>query len=397
MILVLMYFIIILLITKELKLCDFKERFYFWVCTFLSCIFAIIYRTYLINEGIEYGLANLDMQYYMSLADKIQDMSINDGFATISAHWNFANVNFIQIWGYRFYIYFLSFSIFKLSFFPTVVSVYLVSIWQLLLAAYSVLKIYNTIKNKFICFRYSSLILMLSAPPIWYACVRLLREPFMLLLIALLVSVVLKKNHIWLFKTIILLLLLTVFRPYYAVLMIPLLLILDNRIKLAFLMEGGLFVILAVLSVIRGTDPISILGVVLSPNFFNQVKNVVVNSSVVSEVSGEIPLISFIGSIWNIIMLYYIGASIVLSRRLSMICWCCMGIILDICMIYGIAFAGATELRHKMFFVLPFILILNSGALSQMESNRRQTSVIVSAAILANFLVGYALITCLIY
>ena len=166
---------------------------------------------------------------------------------------------------------------------------------------------------------------------------------------------------------------------------------------MALLMEGGLFGILAILSVMRGTNPISVLGGVLSPNFFNQVKNVVVNSSVISEVSGEIPLVSFIGSIWNIIMLYYIAVSIVLNRRISMICWCCIGIILDICMIYGIAFAGATELRHKMFFVLPFILILNSGALSQMESNRRQTSIIVSAVILVNFLVCYALITCLVY
>lgn len=397
MILLFLYFIITILILKELRFCDFKERFYFWLCTLISCIFAIIYRTYLINEGIEYGLANLDMQYYMSLAEKIQDMSISDGFAAISAHWNFANVNFVQIWGYRFYIYFLSFSIFKLSFFPTIVSVYLVSIWQLLLAGYSVLKVYNAIKDKYICFRYSSLILMLSAPPIWYACVRLLRESFMLLLIALLVSIVSRKCHIWLFKTIILLLLLTVFRPYYAVLLVPLLLILDGRIKMAFLMEGGLFGILAILSVMRGTNPISVLGVILSPNFFNQVKNVVVNSSVISEVSGEIPLVSFIGSIWNIIMLYYIAVSIVLNRRISMICWCCIGIILDICMIYGIAFAGATELRHKMFFVLPFILILNSGALSQMESNRRQTSIIVSAVILVNFLVCYALITCLVY
>lgn len=396
MILLLLYFVIVILITKELHLCDFKERYYFWLCTLLSCIFAILYRTYLINEGIEYGLANLDMQYYISLAEQIHDMNISQGFATISAHWNFANVNFIQIWGYRFYIYFLSFTIFTLSFLPTSVAIYLVSIWQLLLAGYSILKIYNAIKDKYIYFRYSSLILMLSAPPIWYACVRLLRETFILLLIALLVSIICKKNHKWVCKTIILLLALTIFRPYYAVLMVPLILILDNKIKMAFLLEGGLFVILAFFSILKGANLISILGVVLSPNFFNQVKNVIISASLISEISGEIPLISFIGSVWNIIMLYYSAGSIILSRRINMICWCCVGIILDICMIYGIAFSGATELRHKMFFVLPFILILNNGALSQMEGKKRQMSIIVSAAVLVNVLFGYAAVMCLI-
>lgn len=396
MILLLLYFTIIILIKKELRPCDFIERSYFWLCTLLSCLFAIIYRSYLINDGIEYGLANLDMQYYVSLAEQVRDMNVSQGFAMISAHWNFANVNFIQIWGYRFYIYFLSFTIFTLSFFPTIVSIYLVSIWQLLLAGYSVLKIYNVIKEKYICFRYSSLILMLSAPPIWYSCVRLLRETFILLLIALLVSVVCKKSHKWVCKTFILLLALTFFRPYYAVFMVPLLLILDNKIKIAFLLEGGLFVILAVFSIIKGENLISILGVVLSPNFFNQVKNVVVSASLISEISGEIPLISFIGSIWNIIMLYYCTISIMLSRRINIICWCCIGIILDICMIYAIAFSGATELRHKMFFVLPFILILNNGALSQMEGERRQLSIIVSAVILVNVLLGYAAVICLI-
>lgn len=392
MVLLLLYILIIILIRKELRLCNFKERFYFFVCTFLSCILAIIYRTYLINSGIEYGLANLDMQYYMSLAEQIQDMSISGGFAAISAHWNFANANFLQIWGYRFYIYFLTYSVFKWSFLPVVTSVYLVSIWQLLLASYSVLKIYNTLKDRFIRFRYMSLLLMLTAPPIWYACVRLLRESFMLLLIALLISVVCKKSHAWIFKSIILLLFLTVFRPYYAVFMIPLLLIINDKTKLAFAIEGGLFIVLAVLAILRGVNPIDIVGVVLSPNFFNQVKNIILDLSTIYEVSNEIPALTFIGSVWNIIMLYYAAISLFFNRRISMICWCCIGIILDICIIYGIAFAGATELRHKMFFVLPFILILNMGALGQMEVNQRQTAIIVSAFALVILLVGYSLI-----
>jgi hypothetical protein len=391
-VLLFLYLLVLYYIGKEFKLCNTKEATYFIMCTLLSCCLGIIYRTYLISEGINLGLANLDMQYYVSLAESVQDMSLSDGFATISAHWNFANVNFIQIWGYRFYIYFLAFTIFKWSLLPTETAVYLVSIWQLILASYSILKLYNAVKGKLINFRYSTLIIMMVAPPVWYGCVRLLREPFMLLLIALSVCCICNKGSFWGLRLCIYLLFLLVLRSYYMVFMIPILLMIDKKIKSAFVVEGIIFIGLAVLCMARGIGPVQILGVVLSPNFFSQLKNLLFDSFAFWGNLGEIAVINFIGSIWNIIILYYAVISLLLNRHVGMISWCSVGIILDLCMTYALAFGGNTELRHKIFFVLPLIIILNNGALSQMKLPNRQTTVVISGCILLGIMLTYTLV-----
>lgn len=397
MVLLFLYFLILYYIRKEIRLCSTKEFTYFTVCTIISCFLAIAYRTYLISSGIKLGLANLDMQYYMSLAETIQDMSFNDGFNTISSHWNFISVNFIQIWGYRFYIYFLVFTIFRWSFLSTESSVYLVSIWQLLLAAYCILKLYNVLKDKLFTFRHTTLLIMLLAPPIWYGCVRLLREPFMLLFITLSICCICNKQKFWLLKLSIYLLFLFILRPYYAVFMIPILLMIDNKIKTAFIIEGGIFVLLAVLCIIRGVNPLSIVGVILSPNFFNQIENILFDLFTINGVSGEVPVISLIGSIWNLIVVYYVALSIFLNRNISAVCWCNMGIILDLCMTYGLAFGGSTELRHKIFFILPLIIILNHGALSHMSIAGRQKTIVISGFLLLNLMLGYTLIVVSIF
>lgn len=392
MALLILYFLILFYIKKEIELCNAKEFLIFMGCILASCSLGIIYRTYLISEGIEFGLANLDMQYYVSLARSIQDMTFGDGFYTISSHWNFENANFIQIWGYRFYIYFLSFTIFKWSFLSVEISIYLVSIWQLLLAAYCTLKLYNVLKDRIFSFKYTTLLIILLAPPIWYGCVRLLREPFLLLCITLSICCICNKEKLWLLKLCLYLIFLFILRPYYAVFMIPLLLMINNKIKAAFIIEGVIFIALVVLCGIRGINPITIFGVVLSPNFFNQIKYVIFSLFANYGEVGVITVVNFIGSIWNLVILYYTFLSLFLNRHIDIICWCSAGIILDICMTYGLAFSGDTELRHKMFFVFPLIIILNKGAFAQMNVAKRQTNIFISGVVLLFIMLFYTLI-----
>lgn len=392
MVILLLFFLIFVLIKKELKFNNQTEKSIFIFCTFISCILAIPYRTYLISVGYKYGLANLDMQYYVDLAERIKDLGIQEGFDTISNHWNFAQVNAVQIWGYRFYIYFLVVSLFKWTFFSTEISIFFVSIWQLLLAAYSVLKIFNSIKDDFIKYKNISLFMMLFAPPIWYGCVRLLREAFMLFCMAIIISSVYRKDRKWIFRIILSNVVLVVLRPYYAVFMCPLVLMLDKKEKLSLAVEGGIFCVLALICAVMGVGLKTIVSVVLSPNFFNQVKYAWLDPIGASAANGQIPIIIFVGSIWNIIMIIYASFALANFKKISRMCWCSIGLILDICMVYAIAFGGTTELRHKMFFVIPFIILLNNGKLHFSINRKNGHGEMAKSSFLIGFCVVMALI-----
>lgn len=387
-----LYITIIILISRELRYNTSTERRIFIGCLIIGSILAVPYRDYLISEGYKYGLANLDMQYYMTLAEQIKDSSIQSGFSIISHHWNFANVNFIQIWGYRFYIYYLVAAVFKWTMLPVVISVYLVSIWQILLANYSVLRIFNAIKDEFIVYNNASLLLMLIAPPIWYGCVRLLREPFMLLAMELIICSICWKEKRWIIKTVIGFVLLTIMRPYYSLFMIPLILLIINKERIALAIETGIFFALSIMCLFWRIPPLNILGVVLSPNFFNQINNISNGILSVDYISGQIPLITFIGSIWNFIMVFYSIISLFIHRDFNVKCWCCVGLILDICMIYSLSFGGTTELRHKMFFVIPFIVLLNKGAFAYVDQNGLSAKNVIINVVLFNFLAIYSLL-----
>lgn len=388
------YFFLLYLIKREIKINDEKEKRIFLICALISCLFAVPYRLYLINQGYENGLANLDMQYYMSLANQIKNMNISEGFHTIASHWNFIFVNAIQMWGYRIYIYFLVVTIYKWTFLPVEVSVFLVSIWQLLLAAYSTLRIYNSIRSRFVKYRYFSLLMMLLAPSIWYGCVRLLRDVFMLLCIEIMISALCRKERYWKLKIVASMVILIVLRPYYAVLMFPLLLMLNGRERLSMMVEIGIFAILAAVCLVKNIGPATIIGVVLSPNFFNQAKTVWQDAMGVSTQSGQIPIINFIGSIWNFIMIIYAMTSLGISKKLNLRCWCSLGLMLDISMIYAISYGGATELRHKMFFVIPLVILLNNGDFSFLGSLDNQGNQISRQTFVVNFLLVVLLVIC---
>lgn len=392
--LICIYLFLLYLIKREIKINDQKEKRIFLICTLISCSLAIPFRMYLIQQGYEYGLANLDMQCYMSLANQIKDMSIPEGFRTIANHWNFTLVNDIQMWGYRIYIYFLVLTIYRWTILPVEISVFLVSILQLLIAAYSTLRIYNSIKPRFIKYNVFSLFVMLIAPSIWYACVRLLRDVFMLLSIAIMISAFCRKERYWQFKIIVSMALLVILRPYYALLMCPLLLMLIGKESWSMIVEIGIFAILAVICAVKRIGPATIIGVVLSPNFFNQSKTVWQDALEVTIQGGQIPIINFIGSIWNFIMVIYAMISLGISKKLNLRCWCSLGLMLDISMIYAISYGGATELRHKMFFVIPLVILLNNGDFSFLGSLDNQGRQISRQAFVVNFSLVMFLVIC---
>ena len=388
------YFFLLYLIKREIKINDEKEKRIFLICALISCLLAIPYRLYLVNQGYENGLANLDMQYYMSLANQIKNMNISEGFHTIASHWNFIFVNAIQMWGYRMYIYFLVVTIYKWTLLPVEVSVFLVSIWQLLLAAYSTLRIYNSIRSRFVKYRYFSLLMMLLAPSIWYGCVRLLRDVFILLSIEIMISALCRKERYWKLKIVAAMVILIVLRPYYAVLMFPLLLMLNGGERLSMMVEIVIFAILSAVCLVKNIGPVTIIGVVLSPNFFNQVKTVWQDAMEVSTQSGQIPIINFIGSIWNFIMVIYAMISLCISKKLNLRCWCSLGLMLDISMIYAISYGGTTELRHKMFFVIPLVILLNNGDFSSWGSLDNQGNQLSRQIFVVNFLLVMFLVIC---
>lgn len=385
MVLLCLYILILYLILRELKLNSKTEKKVFLLCTILSCSLAIPYRMYLIYQGYEYGLSNFDMQLYIAMAEQIKDLGISESFAAISNNWTFSKINPVQIWGYRFYILFLKFSIFKWTFLPVEASIYFVSIWQLLLASYSVLIVFNSIKKEFIKYDSISLFLMLVAPSIWYGCVRLLREAYMLYCIASMVRTLCRKERNCTLKIVLYSVILTIFRPYYTVFIFPLLLLLYGKEKMSLVIEGGIFIILAIICILQGIGPYKILGVVLSPNFYNQTRAVWQNAFEVSERGGQIPFINFIGSIWNIVMVIYSIISLTISRNLNIRSWCSFGVILDMCILYAIVYGGTTELRHKMFFAIPFIIILNNGEFSLSGRENSKSVGISRRAFVINF------------
>ena len=392
MLLLFLYFLILYLIKREIRLNNKRERTIFLLCAILSCLLAIPYRMYLIHQGYEYGLANFDMQLYVGMAEQIKDLGIRKSIATMSNNWSFSQINLLQIWGYRFYVFFLKYSIYKWTILSVEFSIYLVSIWQLLLASYSVLIVFNSIKKGYLKYNSISLFFMLTAPSIWYGCVRLLREVYMLYCIARMIQILCRKERYCALKIIIYTVILTIFRPYYTVFVFPLLLLLYGKEKLSLAIEGGIFIFLAIICVVKGIGPYNILGVVLSPNFYNQARNVWQNAFEVTARSGQIPFINFIGSIWNIVMIIYAILSLTISRNHSMRSWCSFGVILDICMLYAIVYRGTTELRHKIFFVIPFIIMLNNGGFSLSGNENNRSAGLSRKAFAINFCLGILLV-----
>lgn len=387
MFLSLFYIIIFFLIKKELQNSSLYEKRYFTICVFACVILAIMYRIVLIDQGIEYGLANLDMKLYMDLAQKVSRCSLNEGFKAISNHWNFQDTNFIQIWGYRFYIYWLAILIFKFNFMNVETSVYLVSILQVIIANYSVLIIYNTLKERNLKYKKTSFFLMLTAPSIWFGSVRLLRESIMLFCIAVIIRLYYQKQGNWIFKIILPMLLLTVNRPYYTLFLALLCIILEEKIVIGNFVCGAVFFGLFFLCIYLQVPLSNIIKVVLSPNFFNQVHELNQNSII----AGRIPIINYIGSIWNLFMLFFLIFSL-LNKGKRYESLLCISLIIGICMIYAIVYDGNTELRHKMFFVIPYILLLNNG-LDKLKNNKSMVLILFT---LIMFIVFYSLVVLLI-
>ncbi len=102
------------------------------------------------------------------------------------------------------------------------------------------------------------------------------------------------------------------------------------------------------------------MGVALSPNFFTQVHYL--NYSVEESLNrtGYIAIINYIGSVWNLFMLFFSVLALLSSNRARTSIGSVF-LILDICMLYALAYGGTTELRHKMFFVVPYLILLNNG------------------------------------
>ena len=74
MFLIIGYVILFALIKKEIKENTIDEKRIFIFCAVVTCSLAIPYRIFFVSVGYKYGLANLDMQYYMSLAEQIKDI-----------------------------------------------------------------------------------------------------------------------------------------------------------------------------------------------------------------------------------------------------------------------------------------------------------------------------------
>lgn len=389
MILILSYVFLLVHIKNELKRSATDERLLFGVMTVAAAILAIPYRNFLISVGFKFGLANLDMQYYMDLAERIQDMSLEDGFRTISSHWNFALVNPIQIWGYRMYIYFLVICVFKTSVFSVTFSVYLVSILQVIVGEYATLCIYNSLKYKgLISHRIASLFFLLSAPAIWYGCVRLLREWIMLLCMSSAIKAVSYKYKNWKVYFICSLVVLFVLRPYYVVFLIPILMILQGNERKAMITASFFLLLLLGICLLMKIGPLKIVGVFLSPNFFNQVKILMQPASEVAKESGQIPIINYIGAVWNMLVLIYAVWALCFSKKMNSIAVCCAELIIGMSMIYAITYGGVTELRHKLFFVVPYVLIINVGS---WPLSRERKNVVINI-VFAGFVVIYTCI-----
>lgn len=360
MVLLITYIAIFIWIKHETRENDFSELRMLYLCMAMGVVLAIIYRAVLIGYGIEYGLSNLDMRNYMRMAKKVSDIPLSNGLLSIASDWSMAKTNAIQLSGYSLYVYYLAFAIYKWNILSVETSVYLVSIAQILMANLSMLIIYNTLKER--CFSHPklSLLLLLIAPPIWFGCVRLLREAIMLLCIALILRIYLRKEEKWIVKLIVPTILLTIMRPYYTALMVPLCLLIEDEDRIVNKINPALFIGLFGYCVYRRISPTSVIGVALSPNFFNQVHYL--NYSIEESLArtGYIAAVNYIGSVWNLVMLFFAIVAL-LSRNRARTSIGLVFLILDICMLYALAYGGTTELRHKMFFVVPYLILLNNG------------------------------------
>lgn len=392
MVLLFLYILIFYFIKKELKLNTKRETTVFLLCTLISCLLAIPYRMYLIAQGYEYGLANFDMQLYTTMAEQTKNLGFRETFDAMASNWTFSQTNPIQIWGYRFYVCFLKYSVFKWTLLPPTLSIYLVSIWQLLLASYSILTVFNSIQKEHIRYKELSLFLMLVAPPIWYGCVRLLREAYMLYCMAGMIRTLCRHERYGKFKLLLYAVALTLLRPYYTVAMLPLLLLLYGREKLALFVEGMILIVLIAICVLQRVGFYNVVAVVLSPNFYNQTRAFWEGAYDVSAASGQIQFINFIGSVWNIVVVFFALASLFIARKVNLKNWCAFGVILDICMVYAIAHEGTTELRHKMFFVVPLVIMLNVGEFGLSKNVHSKSGGISKEVFMISFCVAILLI-----
>ena len=391
MVLFITYLVILIWIKRESRENDFSELRIFYLCVTIGVILAIVYRAVLIGLGIKYGLSNLDMKNFMRMAKLVSGMTISEGFLFVAGDWSMVRANPIQLCGYSLYVFYLAFSIYKWNILSVETSVYLVSIAQILLANLSMLIIYNTLKER--CFSHPklSLFLLLISPPIWFGCVRLLREAIMLICIALILRIYLRKEDKWILKLIVPVILLTIMRPYYTALMVPLCLLIEDEDRVVNKVNTIIFIGLCGYCVYRRISPTSVIGVALSPNFFNQVHYL--NYSIEESLArtGYIAIINYIGSVWNLFMLFF-AVFALLSNNRTKTSIGLVFLILDICMLYALAYGGTTELRHKMFFVIPYLILLNNS----LDSFEGKKTVPMLLLLLFLFIVFYTMVVLLI-
>lgn len=383
MILLITYIVILFWIKRESRENDFSELRMLYLCMAIGIVLAIAYRAVLISYGIEYGLSNLDMRNYMRMAKAVSNVPLSNGLLSIASDWSMAKTNAVQLSGYSLYVYYLAFAIYKWNILSVETSVYLVSIAQIILANLSMLIIYNTLKAR--CFSHPklSLFLLLIAPPIWFGCVRLLREAIMLFCIALILRIYLRKEEKWILKLTVPVILLTIMRPYYTALMVPLCLLIEDKDGIVNKVNPILFIALCGYCVYQRISPTNVIGVALSPNFFNQVHYL--NYSIEESLArtGYIAIINYIGSVWNLFMLFFTILALLSSNRAKTSIGSVF-LILDICMLYALAYGGTTELRHKMFFVVPYLILLNNG-LDLFEGKRSMPMLLLLMVLFISF------------
>ena len=182
----------------------------------------------------------------------------------------------------------------------------------------------------------------------------------MILCMALLVKFVCSETKYKMSKILLVFLILTLIRPYYSVLFIPLIFMLAEKKQWAYFSSIFFFCILVIICLFSGTSLMQIVGVFLSPNFFNQAQYLTQSTAEVVLNTGYIPIINYIGSVWNLFMLLFAVFALLYQRKNPLI-FISIAMILEMCMIYAFQYNGVTELRHKMFFVIPYVILFNEG------------------------------------
>lgn len=363
---------------RELKNNIYIEKRVFFNCSLIAVLLAIIYRIYMTSLGFEYGMANSDMKTYFLLAENIRQLNIIDGFKYISSYWRFKSTNPISLIGYGLYIGFLSFTVFKWNFFSLEISVFLISIFQVLLSMYSSMIIYNVLKDKIFIYKKISLVLLLLAPSVWIGSVRLLRECFMYLCIALIIRMSVSEVKNKIIKITILFLILSIFRIYYSIVFVPFILMLNEQIKFSKIAGVVIFGTLFSICIFVSSSLTEVIGVFASPNFFNQASKLFVSEADGVLRTGYIPLVDYIGSLWNLFMLVMVAIAVFVGKK-DVILINSVLMILNMCMIYAILYGGTTELRHKLFFVIPYMILFNRGVSC---INKRQYKEVIYAVMI---------------